>query len=604
MALKSIRSIHIVGLFLLVFFQVSARGQEGYEVYEISFKGQDSLSRQVLLERMNTREATLYEKLAFWKEGPPYSTIMFENDLQRLRQFHQRHGFLDPRLDYRLRKNDRKKRLRIEIEIAEGEPVTLRSIHYELQGDSLNRKLLDKIGKDSLMRQGMRFSDKKVYELENRIKQTWINHGYPYVEVKRHLEVFPGKRAVDVFFRIDPGTHAKFGEVRIRGDSLVRRSFIRKKLAFSSGETYDQSKLDATQSRLFNTDLFRYVVIRARKDSISNQRIPVYLEVRESPPWSLEGGVGYGTEDRFRISLRLTKLQFLGGNRKFIFEGKHSHFLPVSLETKFIQPALFGERVDLLINPFFIRENERSYEVDRLGGSLTFQENFSPTTSGYLMYSFERVFLQDLSSPEALEEKKIRNKSGFTLGFDRNTSNSRFNPSSGWRIDGHFTYMGIGFRSRFHYYKAEMGLVRYYPLAQDWVVAGKIRAGFIEPLRGEKSPIEDRFLLGGASSLRGWGRNSLSPLNEGGLPVGGNSMIESSVELRFPIYDIFSGVVFTDFGNVWRSAFSYHPGDFRYDAGLGFRVSTPVGPVRMDLASPVFENSFKPRFYISIGHAF
>jgi len=602
--LKQIRIIHIVGLFILVIFQVSAWGQEGYQVYEISFAGQDTLPRQVLLNRMNTREANLYEKLAFWKEGPAFSSIMFENDLQRLRQFYQRQGFLDPRVDYSLQQEDRKKRLRIKIEIDEGAPVRIRSIRYELQGDSLNRQLLDEIGKDSILHRGMRFSDKKVYELENRIKKTWINHGYPYVEVKRHLEVFPGKRAADVLFHIDPGRHAQFGQVRIHGDSLVPRSFIRKKLTFSPGQTYDQSKLDATQSRLFNTDLFRYVVIRPRKDSISDQRIPVYLEVNESPPWSLEGGVGYGTEDRFRASLRLTKLQFLGGNRKFIFEGKHSHFLPISLETKFIQPGFLSERLDLLVNPFFIRENERSYEVDRLGGSLTFQEHFAPTTSGYLMYSFERVFLQDLSSPGALEEKKIRNKSGFTLGFDRNTANSRFNPSSGWRIDGRFTYMGIGFRSRFHYYKAEMGLIRYYRLTQDWVVAGKLRAGFIEPLRGEQSPIEDRFLLGGASSLRGWGRNSLSPLNEEGMPVGGNSMIESSVELRFPIYDIFSGVVFTDFGNVWRSSFSYHPGDFRYDAGLGFRVLTPVGPVRMDLATPVFENSLDPRFYISIGHAF
>lgn len=220
------------------------------------------------------------------------------------------------------------------------------------------------------------------------------------------------------------------------------------------------------------------------------------------------------------------------------------------------------------------------------------------------MYSFERVFLQDLSSSEALEKKKIRNKSGFTLGFDRNTSNSRFNPSAGWRINGHFTYMGIGFRSRFHYYKAEVGLIRYYHLAKDWTLAGKVRAGFIEPLRGEQTPIEDRFLQGGASSLRGWGRHSISPVNREGNLIGGNSMLESSLELRFPVYDIFSGVVFTDFGNVWRSSLSYHPADLLYDAGLGMRVHTPVGPVRLDLATPVFENNFDLRFYISIGHAF
>jgi len=602
--LKQIRLIAFICLFTLLLFTVSARGQEGYEVYEIRFEGPDTLSAEMLLDQMNTSEAGLLEKLAFWKEGPRFSSTMFENDLERLRRSHQRNGFLDPRVDYRLRKDDRKKRLRIDMEIKEGKAVTIRSIRYELQEDSLSQVLLEEIEEASMLRAGMRFSDNKVFEEENRIKNAYINHGYPYVVVRRSLEVFPEKHTVEVLFHIEPGTHARFGEVRIHGDSLVPRSFILKKLAFSPGQVYAHNKLDATQSRLFNTDLFRYVVIRPRKDSISNQRIPVYLEVRESPPWSLEGGVGYGTEDRFRASVRLTKLQFLGGNRKFIFEGRHSHFLPISVETRFIQPALLGERLDMLVNPFFVRENERSYEVDRLGGGLTFQENFSPATSAYLMYSFERVFLQELSSAEALEEKKIRNKAGLTLGFDRNTSNSRFDPSSGWRMNGHFTYMGIGFRSRFHYYKAEMKVIRYYRLAEDWIVAAKLRAGFIEPLRGEQSPIEDRFLLGGASSLRGWGRHSISPLNEEGLPVGGNSMFESSLELRFPIYDIFSGVIFTDFGNVWGGAFSPHMADLRYDAGLGFRVHTPVGPVRLDLAAPVFENSFAPRFYVSIGHAF
>ena len=602
--MKQIGIIETTCLLILLLFQFSVKGQEGYEVYEIRFEGPDSLASELLLEKMNIREATLLEKLAFWKDAPRFSSAMFENDLERLRRVHQRRGFLEPRVDYRLFRDDRKKRLRMAIAIEEGTPVAIRRISFKLPEDSLSQGLLEEIKKDSLLRPGMRFADNRVFEMESRIRNTFTNHGFPYIEVQRNLEVYPAKHEVDVHFSVEPGPHARFGEIRIHGDSLVSRSFIRKKLAFAPGQSFAQSKLDATQDRLFSTDLFRYVVIRPRKDSISNQRIPVYLEVRESPPWSLEGGVGYGTEDRFRASLRLTKLQFLGGNRKFIFEGKHSHFLPISLETKFIQPELFGERLDLLINPFFIRENERSYEVDRLGGSLTFQENFSSTTSGYLMYSFERVFLQDLSSSEALEKKKIRNKSGFTLGFDRNTSNSRFNPSAGWRINGHFTYMGIGFRSRFHYYKAEVGLIRYYHLAKDWTLAGKVRAGFIEPLRGEQTPIEDRFLQGGASSLRGWGRHSISPVNREGNLIGGNSMLESSLELRFPVYDIFSGVVFTDFGNVWRSSLSYHPADLLYDAGLGMRVHTPVGPVRLDLATPVFENNFDLRFYISIGHAF
>jgi outer membrane protein insertion porin family len=149
-----------------------------------------------------------------------------------------------------------------------------------------------------------------------------------------------------------------------------------------------------------------------------------------------------------------------------------------------------------------------------------------------------------------------------------------------------------------------VGLVRYLPLDQGWTAAGRIRAGFIKPRGDEASPIEDRFLLGGASSLRGWGRHQISPVNEEGRAIGGNSMLETNVELRFPIYDIFSGVAFFEAGNVWRNAFTWSLADLKYDVGTGLRVSTPVGPVRLDVAAPLFEKQARPMLFISIGHAF
>ena len=81
-------------------------------------------------------------------------------------------------------------------------------------------------------------------------------------------------------------------------------------------------------------------------------------------------------------------------------------------------------------------------------------------------------------------------------------------------------------------------------------------------------------------------------------------MLEGSMELRFPVYDIFSGVTFADFGNIWETSFTYNPDDFLYNVGLGLRINTPVGPVRLDLASPIFEKPIRPQFFISIGHAF
>ncbi|MFW5916325.1 MAG: outer membrane protein assembly factor BamA [Bacteroidota bacterium] len=583
-------------------------GQENYAIKDIEFKGNETLSDQTLLEQINTRSATLLEKMAFWKQMPEFSSVMLENDMERLHRYYQRHGFLNSRLDYALKENEKRKNMVIHIEVKERDPVKIRSVQFREPADSAVASLLKEITDDLPLKPGDRFIDREVLNFERYIRDFFYNRGYPFAEVDRDVEVHPDEELADIGFKVKPGSKAYFGEARIKGDSLVSETFIRKKLTFSEGEEYSEYKLDSTQTRLFNTDLFRYVVVRGQKDSMQNSEIPVLIEVSELPTWSLEAGVGYGTEDRFRASVNLTKLRFLGGARKLIFEGKHSYFLPISLETKLIQPEFLNDKLDLVLNPFFIRENEESYTVDRLGGGITLRQNFSTTTSGYMMYSLERDFLQDFTISEYLAREEssdlIRNKSGLTVGFFTNTTNKLIAPVSGWKLNGNFTYMGIGFRSQFHYYKSEVSLIRYIQIEDDWTAAGRIRSGFIKPLGDESSPIEDRFLLGGASSLRGWGRHQISPVNEEGKLTGGNSMLEGSLELRFPIYDIFSGVAFTDMGNVWRKAFTYNLADLRFDAGAGLRVRTPVGPVRLDIASPVFEEKKEPRFFISIGHTF
>ncbi|MGM0530343.1 MAG: outer membrane protein assembly factor BamA [Bacteroidota bacterium] len=602
------RKLQIILFILLASLYHSAKGQDNYDIKAIDFYGNEMISSETLRARINIRSATFLEKVAFWKEQPKFSPVMLDNDLERLRQFYQRNGFLKPSLEYSLERNKKREKLRIKIEVEEGEAVKIDNITFTQPNDSAAASLLSGITGELPLNSGDRFSDQRILELESMIKNVFQNNGYPLIEVTRNVNVYPDKKLADIRFNVKPGPRTVFGKVQIKGDSLVPREFILKEMQISSGDLYSEQKMNKSQERLFSSDLFNYVVIRAPRDSMKDNRIPVTVEVNELPSWSLEAGLGYGTEDRFRASLEITKLQFFGGTRKFIFEGKHSHFLPLSFEAKFIQPGLIRDNLDLIFNPFFIRENEVSYTADRLGTGVTFQQNISRSTSAYLMYSFERDFLKDRSVSASLNEERerelIHNKSGFTIGFNRNTANNRFNPTSGWKLNAYFTYTGIGFRSKYHYYKNEIGLVRYHQLDEDWILAGKIGAGFIQPTGDEKTPIEDRFLLGGASSLRGWGRHQISPVNEAGRPVGGNSMLEGSMELRFPIYDIFSGVTFVDFGNVWKTSFNYNPADFLYDLGFGLRVNTPVGPVRLDLATPLFEKPIRPQFFISIGHAF
>ena len=204
-----------------------------------------------------------------------------------------------------------------------------------------------------------------------------------------------------------------------------------------------------------------------------------------------------------------------------------------------------------------------------------------------------------------------------SVDFDihRTTTDSTLNARRGYLLDGHFERAGSFLLGDFDF--AEMILEgRYYlSLGDRAVVALKARGGSIGSPGGEnlQVPFYRRYWLGGANSLRGWGRFEVAPLFEG-LPVGGHTMIESSAELRAPVWGTLSAVLFADAGNVWNNAWAFDLRDLRYDVGPGIRYMTPIGPIRADLGyqlNPIpgllidgKKQSRRFRFHFSIGQAF
>ena len=154
------------------------------------------------------------------------------------------------------------------------------------------------------------------------------------------------------------------------------------------------------------------------------------------------------------------------------------------------------------------------------------------------------------------------------------------------------------------------------PVAGRAVIAVRARGGSIGDIGSPTNlqvPFFRRYFLGGAQSLRGWGRFEVSPLADG-VTVGGHSMFESSAELRAPVWGNLSAVFFADAGNVWNNAWDLKFGDLRYDVGPGIRYLTPIGPIRADVGFqlnpiPGLLIDGKPetrhfRFHFSIGQAF
>lgn len=594
----------------LMLFQFAAEAQSKRTVIKsVKFSGNRTIENNVLLDQMNTHPKSFLQKLTFWKKGNEFSQTLLDDDIERLIQYYYSNGFPAAHIGYEIKSPEDSRKIKLKILIDEGKPVKIRNIEWSELQDSAQAAILARSIKRLPLKPKKIFRDDDVYDTESRIKTVYSYFGYPVTSLSRSLRLSADTSFVDIRFDVHPGPYCNFGEINLSGDSLVPRKYIMQHVTVRPGEMFSVRQMDNTQKRLSALDLFSFVVVRAATDSITNNRIPVSIRVGELPRWTLKAGVGYGTEDRLRLSADVTRRNFLGGARKLVFNAQHSYFDPIILDLKFIQPNFPLYRVDMTLNPYLYKQHEESFDAERLGAGLSFLHNFGKRSSVWLSFVTEKTKLTfaqgaNLDSLTAVKQG-YRNKSGISVGTNIDFTNDIFDPSRGIKISGSFSYMGPAFNADLTYYKALLELSHYYSPSRRWVLATRLRGGILDPIgKSTESPPEERFYLGGASSMRGWARNGIFITDAKGNIFGGNSLLEADVELRFPIKGIFGGAVFVEAGNIWNSPKGYNLRDLHYDAGIGVRIKTPIGPGRVDFAMPVFDGKPKLQFHISIGHAF
>lgn len=198
----------------------------------------------------------------------------------------------------------------------------------------------------------------------------------------------------------------------------------------------------------------------------------------------------------------------------------------------------------------------------------------------------------------------------------RSDVNSILDPTQGNQLTFNVTHASrlVGSDPFYEFNRGELEYSQYYPLGRSAVFAWRVRGGVILPqkitLSGQSAkfvPPEQRFYAGGPNSVRGYGRNELGPTgyvidtvaydvvngdtvyrNVTTAPIGGNAVLVLNAELRFatPILpDRMRLALFADLGQVWDRGDTLAPvTGVRFTPGVGLRLTTPLGPVRLDVA--------------------
>jgi outer membrane protein assembly complex protein YaeT len=591
---------------VLVVFAAAASAckDEGtIRVTKIAFEGADHVSAKQLKSVISTKESSRFP----WGRKRSFDRRRFDADLERIRAFYTDRGYPDAKVtgvDVDL--NDAQDAVALTIRVNEGQPVTVDSVTFD-GFDVLDARGRRRLPRANTLAVGQPLDRQVLATGREAAAGLLKDNGYPYAVVEARTEPLAGDpRRVAVTYVATPGVLARIGSVAVAGNTSVDDVTITRQLAFKPGDVYRRSRVLQSQRRLYNLELFEFANVEPEPGAGQPATLPMRVTVAEGKHRRINFGVGYGSEEKARIDTRWQHANFFGGARTFGVSARWSS-LDRGVKADFTEPYFLSPHFALSFSGQAWNTREPLYSLDALGGRVTLTHRADRRTTwsiGFVNeYQRSTVTEEGLSDPSLRDElislgldpvdgRQSGTQRGFEFDIQRNTTPRLLDARRGYYAALHLEQSGGFIPDAFDYYSGTVDLRKYQPLPGGLVVAARAQFGFVDALGhfilqadGTETadiPFSKRFFLGGATSLRGWGRFDVAPLSESGQPIGGLSMFEASTELRVPVRGPLSAVLFFDAGNVWEQSWQFRMSDLRYDIGPGIRYRTPIGPVRAD----------------------
>ncbi|MCZ6527384.1 MAG: outer membrane protein assembly factor BamA [Candidatus Dadabacteria bacterium] len=571
-------------------------------VSKVKIKGAKVVTKQQIEQIIGTD----FPSIKFWVKKPPFDEEVLKDDMIRIQRLYANNGYYDAKATYELKYNKDETRVEIKITIEEGEPIILTDIDLKIEGD-LSDEIKKQITDAVPLKVDETFSPNGYQQTKGVISEILYNRGYPKSDIEGEALVNRREKWARAKFVVKPGLIYKFGVIKVEGNEKVASYIIEREADFKEGKIFSLSKINETQANIFQLGLFRSVVI----DPVYNdeeQIADIAIVVKERKQGSVKIGGGFGTEDKLRGQVIWTQRNFFGGGRRLEVSGKFS-FITQRVKTSVIQPYIVGKDSELSGTLNFQRDDVPSFKGRSFLTTAALTKDFWTYYSVFSSLNLQFSKIED-SATRTPEERSRENffLTFINLGFERDATDNILNPTRGTVVSTGLESSFSALGSDVNYLKGTIEL-RGYKEYRDVVFAKKFTIGVIQPFGSTQTldiPIFKRFFAGGSTSMRGFPFQKLGPLDRNNDPLGGNSLLVGSFEVRYPIYGDFGGVAFLDYGNVYTDEWSFPLQDIKYAPGLGLRYDTIIGPVRFDVGYALNPEPGITRiqFFISIGQAF
>jgi outer membrane protein insertion porin family len=460
------------------------------------------------------------------------------------------------------------------------------------------------------LKRGAPWSEKQAEEGRRVVERRYARRGFHATEVtvapRRHDGV------ADVTYEVQEGPQTRIGQILISGLVQTREYVIRRELPFHPGDPLDPEQLLEAQRRLVALALFDRVDV----DPLRPPPTPfadVTVTIRERKPWHVDFGGGYTTYEGVRGFVEFGGDNLWGHGRSILLRGRISERGDRE-DITYTEPWALWTPWRGEITLFHEKRLEIGYDIERYGIALGLQGDlFTERVRGlhgalrYEIAEVDRFNVDPTLTTEDIQRGKERIGT-FTQELSLDRRDHPFDPRKGSFTVVSLRTASFVLGSEADFVKSRLETQWFFDRVGPGVLGVALRLGAAAPFnRSPNLPIEERFFAGGATTVRGYPERKLGPLDDKGNPTGGNALAIFNIEWRFPVWRFISGAVFFDTGAVASEIERMSVDHFKSGIGAGIRLSTPVGPVRLDAGYPLDDiprENRELRFYFSIGYPF
>jgi translocation and assembly module TamA len=470
---------------------------------------------------------------------------------------------------------------RARIAIEPGVPVLIDDVAVEVSGPGLEHPAFRAVLDALPLRRGARLNHATYDGLKGELRRLAATLGYAEARLTANeMLVDLASHTARIRLAMETGPRYSFGATTITQRSL-EEDLLRRYLRFRESDPYDATELLRTQFALDDSQYFSTVEVIAGEPDRANLLIPVDIRAEPNRRNRYSVGVGYATDSKARGTLSWENRRLNDRGHRMRAELKAAQ-IEQSFEARYVVPI-----GDPALEKFSL---EARWARDDRGDLETRTLRLQPSVT-HVLGDWQRVLSASLSNVETLTaatptQPASRDSSLLVIPGISYASVPRgylgealFSRTFNAELRG--SAAALGAPTEFLQLKVEAEKV--FNLAPKWNTYLRGQLGTTWVSETTKLPGTERFFAGGDRSVRGFGYNDLSPLDDGGAKIGGRHLFTGSAELIRDLPRNLALALFVDVGN----AFDDFGDPLQYSAGIGVRFRLPVVSVGIDLAQPL-----------------